>query len=262
MSARPVRLTLVDDHRLLSDSLATALTAERFAVRVVAPHAGPDLVEDIATTSPDLVLLDLDLGCSVDGTTLVGPLRRTGARVLVMTGSSDALRHGAVLERGAVGVLEKSRPFDELLDGIRAAARGEHLIGEEDRRRLVQRSRAATVAHRDVAARFARLTAREADVLRELQEGRSVQEIAAGSHVSEATVRSQVRAVLTKLGVTSQLQAVALARRAAGGRAGRSSWIPWVGSGAHSVSPCTRSTPPSSPPATPSAPTSRSARDS
>ncbi|WP_182526327.1 response regulator transcription factor [Nocardioides dongkuii] len=218
MTARPVRVTLVDDHRLLSDSLVAALTAEGFAVRAVEPSPGPDLVHEIAATTPDLVLLDLDLGDSIDGTVLVRPLRAAGARVLVMTASTDALRHGAVLEQGAVGVLQKSRPFDELLTGITAAACGEDLLSPEDRRGLIRRWRAAAVEERDVAAGFARLSTREASVLEALQEGRSVREIAVGWHVSEATVRSQVHAILTKLGVTSQLQAVALARR--GG------WVP------------------------------------
>lgn len=106
------------------------------------------------------------------------------------------------------------RPFDVLLDVVGRAARGERVLDEGDRRELL----AALRRHRaDADSRlspFRKLTSRERDVLRELAHGKSVECIASEWVVSTATVRSQVRAVLTKLDVRSQLAAVAKAQSA------------------------------------------------
>ena len=84
----------------------------------------------------------------------------------------------------------------------------------DERRSLLQATKAARAREAVLAEPFERLSSRETQVLQALADGRSVAEIARDWVVSEATVRTQVRAVLTKLGVTSQLAAVAAARRA------------------------------------------------
>ena len=172
------------------------------------------LVAAVLADAPDVVLLDLDLGGSVgSGATLVRPFTAAGIRVLVVSGSTDRLEVAAALEAGAVGYVCKSEPFDVLLDTAARAAAGEPVFGAAERQSLLtelRRHRAAVIADRD---RFDRLTPRERQVLEQLCEGESVTSIAAGWVVSVPTVRTQVRAILQKLDVGSQLEAVAQAHR-------------------------------------------------
>lgn len=208
------RVLLVDDHELIAHSLALALAAEGYDVSVADLRDRERLLEQVRAAPPDLVLLDLDLGPFGDGGALVRPLRDAGARVLVVSASRDVCHTGAALEDGAVGLLDKGVSFDELLAGIRAAAWGHDVMSSSTRQRRVAQMQEAREGRRRARAPFESLTDREQHVLAGLLEGTSVSQMAAAWFVSEATVRSQVRGVLMKLGVNSQLEAVARARHA------------------------------------------------
>jgi two-component system nitrate/nitrite response regulator NarL len=209
-----LRAVVVDDHRLLAQSIAMALTQEGVDC-TVAGLTDPDrLVASVAADPPDVVLLDLDLGDGVgDGVALVAPLVEAGCRVLVVSASTDPVRLGSAVEAGAVGVLAKTEPVEVLLATAVSAARGDPLMDDRQRSDLVRAARERRAQHHALLEPFRRLTEREAHVLRALALGHGVAAIAATGHVSEATVRSQVRGVLTKLGVGSQLEAVAEAHR-------------------------------------------------
>lgn len=207
---------LVEDHRLLADSLSLALRGHGVRTAVARTDHEAMLLGDVAAHGPDLVLLDLDLGPGLDGERLVPALRDLGAQVLVLTGTSDLSRVGRAVEAGALGHLDKAAPFSVVLSTVLGAVRGEvvglspgrHLaLSALRQRRLVQAGSAAALGD------FARLSQREGEVLAALCDGSSVELIAAQRVVSTTTVRSQVRAVLTKLGVSSQLAAVARANR-------------------------------------------------
>jgi DNA-binding NarL/FixJ family response regulator len=209
------RVVLVDDHQLLAQSLALALQLEGVECRVAELADRDALVREVVDDPPDLVLLDLELGGAIgDGSTLVPAFVRAGCRVLVVSASTDQDQVCRALELGAIGAVRKDVAFTQLLDAALAAARGDQLISEGERLRLIAEARSRRSRRLEALAPFERLSAREAAVLRELAAGRSVGAIAGSWFVSEATVRSQVRAVLTKLGVTSQLEAVAQAHRA------------------------------------------------
>ena len=212
--ARAVRAVLVDDHQLLAQSLSVALQMEGVECSVAELRDGDSLVRDVLALSPELVLLDLDLGGDLgDGSTLVAPFAEAGCRVLVVSASTDADQISRALENGAVGVLSKAAPFQQLLDTALAAARGEQVMSSVERCRLIDEARARRTARSEAVAPFERLSGREAQVLRAIAEGHSVGAIARSWVLSEATVRSQVRSILTKLGVSSQLEAVAAALR-------------------------------------------------
>lgn len=209
------RVAIVEDHTLLAQSLGFALRAEGLSVAIGDLTDESTLLRTVAADAATLVLLDLDLGEPlVDGVHLVPLLREAGARVLVVTGTLDDLRIASALEHGAVGYLRKHKPFEELLTAVVRAAAGERVIDEAERLELLASLRRDRVAQRQRLARFEGLTPKERDVLRELMAGKSVDAIAADWFVSEATVRTQVRGVLTKLDVRSQLAAVAAARTA------------------------------------------------
>ncbi len=203
---------IVDDHGVLADGLAMALQAEGLAAKVHVPTSADGILQAVADERPHLVLLDLDLGLERgSGVDLVEPLRSLGARVLVLTGSTDRLVHARCLEAGAVGVASKAEPFDQLLDAIRRAARGEPAMGRNRREELLGELRRDRAERLERMAPFERLTPKEASVLLALAEGRSAEAIARASYVSLPTVRTQIRGILVKLGVGSQLAAVGLA---------------------------------------------------
>jgi DNA-binding NarL/FixJ family response regulator len=133
---------------------------------------------------------------------------------VAFTGSRDRAVLGAAAEAGVIGILHKSEPFDDLIEGVRRAARHETLLSESRRYELADEVRRLRHEREAALAPFAALTPREAAVLSRLMTGESAEAIAEASFVGLATVRSQIRAVLTKLGVKSQLAAVAAAHRA------------------------------------------------
>jgi DNA-binding CsgD family transcriptional regulator len=115
------------------------------------------------------------------------------------------------VEAGARGVVNKDAPFDRLLADVqRAAVRG-RLLSEHDRQETLALLRRHRAQEHDRMAPFRRLTAREAHVLAALLDGHPAERIAQDAFVSITTVRSQIRGLLTKLEVSSQLAAVALA---------------------------------------------------
>ncbi len=213
-ASTPARVLLVEDHALLAQSLSLALRAESLDVTIASLTDSVDLLAQVRTDQPDVVLLDLDLGDQIgDGMKLIEPIAATGAAVLVVTAATDRLRMFTAIEEGAVGVIAKSEPFEVLLETVLRVVRGEQILSTTTRRGVLLELRRHRDREQQRRKSFERLTPREVQVLHGLAAGKTVGGIAAESVVSEATVRSQVRGVLTKLGVTSQLEAVALASR-------------------------------------------------
>jgi DNA-binding NarL/FixJ family response regulator len=206
---------IVDDHELLAASLGMALGNEGYEVVVSGLGSPEQVLTEAREHQPVAVLLDLDLGGGVgDGVGLIAPLRSLGTRVLVVTGSGELHRHGLCLEQGAVAVVSKSARFEELLDAVVTVSSGGNPLDEGRRHALLGELRTWRTANARRLEPFERLTPRERQVLGELLEGRSAEAIASAWVVSEATIRTQIRAVLSKLGVNSQLAAVAAARAA------------------------------------------------
>lgn len=212
------RVMVVEDHGLLAQSLRLTLTAEGMAVSV--PPLDPAEILAVAERDkPEVVLLDLDLGpLGGDGAALIEPLALTGARVIVVSGETDRVRLTACIESGAHGLVSKAAPLDELLSAILRTAAGEDILPGWQRDKLLSELRLARAARRRELAPFESLTVRECTVLAAIMAGRSAAQIAAAEYLSEATVRTHIRGILNKLGVSSQLAAVA--------EAGRVAWRP------------------------------------
>lgn len=206
---------LVDDHSTVSFTLSMALRAEGMRVEVAPLDSVEAVLSCAEDLRPDVVLLDLDLGGSIgDGRELVEPLADLAGHVVIFTGAMDFHRIAECLERGAADFVIKSEPFPTVLAAVTEAASGETRLRPAQRERLLD----DLVRHRrERAARlggFEQLTTREREVLAALMDGQQAETIATASGLSETTIRSQIRGVLTKLGVGSQLAAVAAARRA------------------------------------------------
>jgi two-component system, NarL family, nitrate/nitrite response regulator NarL len=213
----PTRIALVDDHALLSEALLLSLAPAGFEVTSVSPTAHWDqeaLLRSILDLEPQVVLLDLDLGAAGDGGQLIAPLTRAGCRVVVLTAWPDTARWGGCVASGASTVLTKSTPLRVIVEVIERVAQGLPVMSRARRQELIDLWRAARSDQDERRSRLDRLTPREAQVLGELLQGKRVREVAQDAYVSEATVRTHVKSILAKLGVTSQLAAVALAREA------------------------------------------------
>lgn len=208
-----VRVTLVDDHPLVAYSIVTALAREGVACVPVNPAPLPDLVEAIKATQPTAVLLDLDLGPFGDSLPLIAPLTAADIRVLMLTASTDRVRLAETVEAEAIGVVQKSAAFPELIATIRAAVLEPRVLSGAGSTALLQELAAHRQQVASMRAPFDALTPREQETLAELADGATVSEIAGRWVVSETTVRSHVRAILMKLDVQSQLQAVVMAVR-------------------------------------------------
>jgi DNA-binding NarL/FixJ family response regulator len=212
------RVTIVEDHALFAESLEAVLTMQGYDVRRVdlPPGVAPAgrMLGEILKTRPRVVVLDLDLGRDTDGARMIEPLVRTGIAVVVVTGSGDRVRWGECLRHGARAVLDKAAPLNHLIAALRLIVDGRAVMSREEREGLVLLYHREKLALHDLRARLHTLTPREAEVLRCLMSGRTVRDIAEASVVAEATVRSQVKSVLAKLQVSSQIAAVGAAHHA------------------------------------------------
>ncbi|MET0188719.1 MAG: response regulator transcription factor [Pseudonocardia sediminis] len=215
---RDGRVLVVDDHELVGTSLVLAMRAEGEDATYHRPSSVADVVAATSGAGPGMVVLDLDLGRDrdgdpIDGAAAVPGLVGLGWRVLVLSGTSDGSRVGAALAAGGFGWMHKNAPFPALLATIREARAGRPVMPPGRRERLIELHERRLEENRELAERLALLSPRELEVLGHLAAGKRVQTIAEHYVVSVATVRTQVRAVLTKLAVGSQLEAVALFQR-------------------------------------------------
>ena len=214
-SRSQVRIVILEDHVLFAESLELALTVEGYDVRrteLPANGSTPSAVlAAMVRQQPRIVLLDLDLGHFGDGIRFIGPLASAGINVVVVTANSDKVRWGEALRNGARTVLPKSRPLNEILAVVRRLGNGQPVMDVQERESLVRLWHQRNAELAGLQTRIDRLTPREAQVLGHLMEGKTVHDIAVASVVSEATVRTQVKAILAKLEVTSQIAAVGLA---------------------------------------------------
>jgi DNA-binding NarL/FixJ family response regulator len=216
-SRSQVRILIVEDHVLFAESLDLALSVEGYDVRRVdVPEDGGNpttLLNSLLRLRPRIVLLDLDLGAFGDGVRLIGPLAKAGANVVVVTASHDRSRWGEALRHGARATLSKSQPLNDILATVRRINAGLPVMAHEQREELLRLWHEQRRETQGIQERFAQLTTREAQVLGHLMLGHTVHDIAAASVVSEATVRTQVKSILAKLRVSSQLAAVGLAHQ-------------------------------------------------
>ncbi|MCA1983066.1 MAG: LuxR C-terminal-related transcriptional regulator [Nocardioides sp.] len=214
-SRSQIKVVIIEDHVLFAESLELALSVEGYDVkRVELPLNGTtpsSILASVIRQAPRIVLLDLDLGHFGDGLRFVGPLATAGINVVVVTANPDKVRWGEALRYGARTVRSKSNPLNEILAVVRRLGNGQPVMEVEERESLLRLWHQRNAELAELQAKIDRLTPRESQVLGRLMEGMTVHDIAAASVVSEATVRTQVKAILAKLEVTSQIAAVGLA---------------------------------------------------
>lgn len=211
------RVLIIDDHLLFSESLELALSLEGYdARRLELPEVGGSIatIQSLALrANPRTILLDLDLGRFGDAMVLIAPLARAHVNVVVLTASQDVGRWGACMRLGARKVVPKSGALQLAMGTVRRLHQGLPVVTREELESLIAAWARDRRAGDDIRRRLDLLTPRERQVLGALIEGRTVRTISQDSVVSEATVRTQVKSILGKLGVSSQLAAVGMANQ-------------------------------------------------
>lgn len=198
--SEPIRIMVVDDHHVVRQGLV-ALLKTVSGLQVVAEAAdGKEAIERFDECQPDVTLMDLRLP-RVGGVEAVAQIRRKHptARIIVLTtfdGDEDIYR---ALQAGAKGYLLKGMFGEELFDAIRAVHSGKTRIPPVVAERLAERMGGPA------------LTSRELEVLKIIVAGRSNKEIAADLSISEATVKTHINNILSKLGVADRTQAATTA---------------------------------------------------
>jgi DNA-binding NarL/FixJ family response regulator len=210
-----IRILIADDQALVRGGLRMILDAQPDMTVVGEAADGREVLRLVGDLEPDLVLMDVQMP-GVDG---IAATRRilqsvTGApRVLVLTTFDlDEYVYEAI-RAGASGFLLKSAPPVQLVAGIRAVIAGDALLAPAITRRLLERFVQRPPRLSGTPPELADLTERELEVLSLIADGRSNAEIAAKLFLSEATIKSRVNHILTKLRLRDRVQAVALAYR-------------------------------------------------
>jgi DNA-binding NarL/FixJ family response regulator len=208
------RIVIADDQALVRGGLRMILDAQPDMEVVGEAVDGREALHQARELSPDLVLMDVRMP-ELDGLETTRRLldRDPGAKVIVLTTFDlDDYVYEAI-RAGASGFLLKSAPPQQLIAGIRTVMAGDALLAPEITRRLLDRFVARPPRPTGIPPDFADLSERELEVLRLIADGRSNAEIAVDLYISEATVKTHVTHILTKLRLRDRVQAVALAYR-------------------------------------------------
>ena len=211
-----ITIVIVDDQALVRGGLRMILEAEDDLEILGEAGDGFEALARVRELSPDLVLMDINMPRldGLDATRRILAAGGSAPKIVVLTTFDSDDNVYEAIRSGASGFLLKSAAPHQLVEGVRAAISGDTLLAPEITRRLLDRfierpPRTTT----GTPPGLAELSARELEVLRLIADGHSNSEIAHALCLSEATVKTHVNHLLTKLRVRDRVQAVALAYR-------------------------------------------------
>ena len=208
-----IRVAVVDDQALMRDGFTMILEAQPDIEVVGDAENGRVGVELCRRTRPDVVLMDIRMPVldGIEATRLIASDGGLDTKVLVLTTFDLDEYVYAALRAGASGYLLKDTPAKELVAAVRVIGQGDALLSPSVTRRLIEEFVQRPEPAATTAALPNDLTDREREALELLARGLSNREIAATMYIGEATAKTHVSRLLTKLGVRDRVQAVVLA---------------------------------------------------
>jgi two-component system nitrate/nitrite response regulator NarL len=211
-----IRIAVVDDHDTFREPLAFMLEREPDLTVVARPRSLSEArgVLESAELAVDVAIVDLNLPDG-SGADFIKELRgsRPRAKALVLSATADRKDLATAIEAGAAGVMHKSAPMGDLVEAVRRLQAGEQLLSQQEVIEALRFLTRERESNREAQLASEKLTPREREVLQALAEGSSDKEIARRLHVGEGTVHSHVANILSKLEVSSRLQALVFAVR-------------------------------------------------
>ena len=198
-----IRIVIADDHRVVRQGLRFLLSQEPGFEVVGEAADGISALESVRRHRPDVLLLDLFMP-RLDGMAVLKAMRenKLQANVLVLTSSQNEDHLVEAVRAGALSFLPKTAGVDQVIQSVRAAARGESVLEPSGTARLLRELRG-----RSETNPLSALSPRELDVLKALAKGRTNRQIARTLSVTEETVKSHVSSILAKLGLSDRTQA-------------------------------------------------------
>jgi two-component system, NarL family, nitrate/nitrite response regulator NarL len=202
------RVLIVDDHPLTREALASLLAANDFDV-VGQASGGLEAIELARALHPGLIVLDLTMP-GMDGLEALPLLQEAApeAEVVVLTASEDDGNLLAAIRGGAAGYLLKSEPPERIVGFLRGVSEGDVALSGQAAKRLLEQVREGGSPGIVPESITSALSARELEVLLLLDQHLGTEEIATRLIISEHTVRSHVKSLLAKLGVSSRREAL------------------------------------------------------
>jgi NarL family two-component system response regulator LiaR len=206
----PIKVLLVDDHKIVRQGVRAYLHTLADIQVVAEAGSGAEAVSAVDASSPDVVLMDLEMPGELDGIAATRQIRklRPETRVIVVTSHHQDEYIFPAVRAGAISYLLKDVEPEELAAAIRKAAQGEAVLDSRVASRIVQELQGL---RKDQVNPFTGLSEREFDVLRLIAAGKSNAEIAGTLVIGESTVKTHIGNILRKLHLDDRTQAAVYA---------------------------------------------------
>ena len=203
-----IRVLVADDHPLYREAVVRAIRARPEFELIGQAQDGREALGAIREDAPDVAVLDVEMP-SMGGVDVVRAVNRDalGTRIVLLSAHLESDTVYAAVQAGVRAYLSKAWPAERICDALLAVARGDVILPGE-----VQAGLAAAIRNNAAGAQI-HLTPRERDVLGGLVRGQSAPTIATDLHVSTATVKTHLKTLYEKLGVSDRAAAVAEAMR-------------------------------------------------
>lgn len=207
MTTDPIRVLLVDDHRVIREGLQRMLEPDSEIKVVGGAESGEEALVQAQQLHPDIILMDIKMP-GMGGIKAIGELnkKQPAVNIMVLTAYEDEHYLAEAIEAGAIGYLLKDVSQEELCQAIRQACNGGAPLASSMTRPLLTQFATLT---KDKAARKSDLSERQLGILRLIATGATNKEIAAQLFLSSATIKREMNRIFTELDVSDRAEAVA-----------------------------------------------------
>ena len=211
LKVNTIRVLLIDDHRSVLWGLEKLINSQEPKMQVIGKFTSfAEAFPELEKLSPDIILLDLDLGTEQGIDIIPKLVAITKAKILVLTGSRDAELHDRTIIAGAKGVLEKEKPAETILTAIERVHEGQIWLNQARIGRIILElcRKKSDEDNSPDRKKIESLTARERNIILAVtgRAGATGNEIAKKLHISESTLRNHLSSIYSKLGLTNRLE--------------------------------------------------------